>query len=340
MNENYSQNPNLETIKNANGMSVTIMDWGATIISLNVPVKGDSNREVVLGLKDPKDWYTQACFFNATIGRFANRIANSQFTIDKTTYVLNSGSTHCLHGGVDGFDKRRFKLVDKSENSLTYTLHSPDKDMGFPGNFDLTVVYTVTEDNELVISYVGKCDQKTYACITNHAYFNLNGKNSSVLNHSVQIDSDYYLPLDKDSIPTGEKRKVDSGAFDFRQEKTLARDFRRDPQMEAALGYDHPFLIKGDLNKAFIKVTSDDKKLSMEVYTDYPAFQMYTGNYVHQGDNNIIARDDGLVYQDQCAVCIEPEFYPDCPHLEQFKDVNPLVTPEHPLEKTIRYKFY
>ena len=95
MNENYSQNPKLETIKNANGMSVTIMDWGATIISLNVPVKGDSNREVVLGLKDPKDWYTQACFFNATIGRFANRIANSQFTIDKTTYVLNSGSTHC-----------------------------------------------------------------------------------------------------------------------------------------------------------------------------------------------------------------------------------------------------
>ena len=339
MSEQYSVNPNLETISNSKGMSVTVMDWGATIISCKVPVKGESSREVVLGLKDPSDWSKQSCFFNATIGRFANRIANSEFEIDGKKYKLNSGAKHCLHGGVDGFDKRRFKLLSKSASSLTYTLHSPDGDMGFPGNFELTVVYTVSEENELKVEYVGKCDAKCYACITNHAYFNLNGVNSSVLNHTVKMDSTEFLPLDDTSIPTGEVRKVAGGAFDFTSEKTLARDFRKDDQMTAALGYDHPFLIKGDINNPFIKLTSDDRKLSLEMYTDYPAFQMYTGNYVNQGDSAIEARDNGLIYKDQCAVCIEPEFYPDCPHLPQFADLNPIVTPEKPLVKSIIYKF-
>ena len=339
MSECYSQDPQLQTISNANGLTLTVMDWGATIISLKVPVKGENaSREVVLGLKDPANWSKQPLFFNATIGRFANRIANSEFTIDGVTYKLNSGAKHCLHGGVDGFDKRRFTLVEKTNTTLTYTIHSDDGDQGFPGNFDLTVVYTLTEDNELEIHYVAKCDKKCYACITNHAYFNLNGHNSSVLNHTVQIDSDNYLPLDNTSIPLGHLKSVD-GAFDFRQPKTLGKDIRRDEQMEASLGYDHPFVIKGDLSKEFFTLTSDDGKLSMKVYTDYPAFQMYTGNYVNQGDNHIIARDDGQVYKDHCAVCIEPEYFPDCPHLEEFADLNPMVTPEKPLDKTIRYKF-
>ena len=339
MDESYSLNPNLETISNANGMSVTIMDWGATIISMKVPVKGEEAREVLLGVKDPADWYKQACFFNATIGRFANRVANSEFEIDGKKYKLNSGAQHCLHGGVEGFDKRRFKLLDKSANSLTYTIHSPDGDMGFPGNFDLTVVFTVTDDNELVMQYTGKCDQKCYACITNHAYFNLNGHNSSILNHTIKMNSTEFLPLDDTSIPTGEVRKVAGGAFDFTKEKTIGQDFRKDDQMKASLGYDHPFLIDGDLTKPFIKVSSDDKKLSLEVSSGYPAFQLYTANYVNHGDNHITARDDGKDYKDQSAVCIEPEFYPDCPHLPQFADVNPIVTPEKPLQKTIIYKF-
>lgn len=339
MTERYSLNPNLETISNDNGMTVTIMDWGATVISCKVPVKGESAREVVLGVKDPAKWYEQDCFFNATIGRFANRIANSEFEIDGKKYTFNSGAKHCLHGGVDGFDKRRFTLVSKAANSLTYTLHSPDGDMGFPGNFDLTVIYTVTEDNALNIEYVGKCDAKCYACITNHSYFNLNGFNSSILNHSVWMDVNEFLPLDNDSIPTGEVRAVAGGAFDFTKEKTIGKDFRKDDQMTAALGYDHPFLTKGDLSKPCVKITSDDKKLAMEVYSDYPAFQMYTGNYVNEGTNQIEARDNGQLYPNQSAICIEPEYYPDCPHLPQFAELNPMVTPEKPLNKTIVYKF-
>ena len=340
MSETYSLNPKLETISNSKGMSVTVMDWGATIISMKAPAKDGSVRETVLGVKDPADWASQSCFFNATIGRFANRIANSEFEIDGVKYKLNSGAQHCLHGGVEGFDKRRFTLVSKTDRSLTYTLHSPDGDMGFPGNFDLTVVFTLTEDNELKMDYVGKCDKKCYACITNHSYFNLNGRNSSVLNHRVKMyNVNKFLPLDDTSIPTGEVRDVKGGAFDFNTEKTLGRDFRKDDQMTAALGYDHPFLIDGDLSKAFIKVTSDDGKLSLEVFSDYPAFQMYSSNYVNQGDSRIPARDDGQIYPDQCAVCIEPEYYPDCPHLLKYADINPMVTPEKPLVKSIIYKF-
>lgn len=338
MTERFSKDPILNTISNSSGMSAVIMDIGATIVSLKVPVSTESSpREVLLGIDDPEQWDTQHCFFNATIGRFANRIAGSEFEIDGVSYKLNSGAPHCLHGGVDGFNKRRFKLLDKSVNSLTYTLYSQDGDMGFPGNFELTVIYTLTDENELCMEYVGKCDQKTYACITNHAYFNLNGHNSSVMNHTVSMNSEKYLELDDSSIPTGKVISVDSGAFDFRKGKTILQDFRKDRQMEKTLGYDHPFLIKGDIKEPFITLTSDDEKLSMQVFTDYPAFQFYTGNYI--GSDNIRARDDGRVYKDQSGVCIEPEYYPDSPHLKEFSDINPMVTPEAPLKKSIILKF-
>ncbi len=334
-----SLNPKLETLCNKNGMCVTVMDIGATIVSIKVPVDGEDKREVLLGLEDPSQWLTQQCFFNATIGRFANRIANSKFTIDGVEYKLDSGAKHCLHGGIEGFDKRRFTLLSKTDNSLTYVISSPDMDMGFPGNFELTVVFSLNDSNELDMHYIGKTDKKTYACITNHAYFNLNGKNSSILNHTLKIDSDSFLPLDETSIPTGEVRKVENTAFDFRKPKTIGQDFRKDDQMAACLGYDHPFLIDGDLNKSFIKLTSEDGKLSLEVATDYPAFQLYSGNYINEGTNRIIARDDGQVYKNQSGLCIEPEFYPDCPHMPQFSHLNPIITPNTPLDRHIVYKF-
>ena len=257
MTEQYSQNPKLETIKNQNGLTVTIMDWGATIISIKVPVKGEETpREVLLGVKDPAEWNSQPCYFNATIGRFANRIAHSEFTIDGKEYKLNSGAEHCLHGGVNGFDKRRFTLVNKTENSLTYTVHSPDGDMGFPGNYDLTVTYTVSEDNALNVQYLGKCNATCWSCITNHAYFNLNGYNSSALNHTLWIDSKAFLPLDSTSIPTGEVKEVAGTAFDFNTPKTVGQDFLKDDLMKDALGYDHPIPHRRQPREAFSLVWS------------------------------------------------------------------------------------
>ena len=336
---NYSQDPILHTISNPNGMKVTVMDWGATLISIKVPVHNEKEpREMLLGVKDPQDWSSQGCYFNATIGRYANRIAHSSFALNSKTYVLSSGDKHCLHGGRDGFDKRRFRFIDVGDNSLTLQLHSPDGDMGFPGNYDLTVTYTLNDDNSLSVHYLGKCDAKCPSCITNHAYFNLNGYNSSILNHTLQLKSDSFLVLDDESIPTGEVRAVKNTAFDFNQAKKVGLDFMNDSQMIASRGYDHPYLLTGDAKDAFATVTSDDGKVQLSVFTDYPAVQFYTGNYIHAGDP-IIARDDGKPYANQSGLCLEPEYYPDAPHLPQFADINPIVDENNPLNHFICYKF-
>lgn len=338
MTNTYAKDPNVITLRNSKGMTVRIMDWGATITSIKVPLKDGSVREVLLGVENESDWNKQACFFNATIGRYANRIANNIFAINGKTYKLNSNDRHCLHGGVEGFDKRRFKIEGQSENTVTLSIHSDDGDMGFPGNFDLVVDYKLTENNELLVHYNASCDKECPACITNHAYFNLNGYNSSILNHKLQLNSDVFMELDDLSIPTGKIVDVANTAFDFRERKTIGQDFLKHENMIAAKGYDHPYIITVPEDEPFAKVWSDDDKLSLEIYTDYPAFQFYSGNYIHAG-NDIIARDDKKVYENQSGLCLEPEFYPDAPHLPQFRDENPTVTPSRPLDKYICYKF-
>lgn len=336
----YPLNPNIYNIQNAQGMSVTIMDWGATIISIKVPIKNSSEkREVLLGLKEPSKWNEQECYFNATIGRYANRIAHNSFSIDNCDYKLKSSAKHTLHGGAEGFDKRRFKLISQSTSSLSFYLLSPDNDMGFPGNYELIVTYSIDEDNSLNIKYLGKCDQSCYSCITNHAYFNLNGTNSSVLNHKLQLNSDSFLELDEDAIPTGKILDVSNTPFDFREFKTIGHDFLNHEQMVLAKGYDHPYLIK-DNTKAFACVYSDKEDLQLQVFTNYPAFQFYSANYLYQeGKKPIIARDNNKIYYNQHAFCLEPEFYPDSPHLAQFAAINPLTQIDKPLDRYIKYKF-
>ncbi|MCR5537579.1 MAG: galactose-1-epimerase [Succinivibrio sp.] len=340
MSDQYAENPQLTTICNQQGMTVTLMDWGATIISLKVPVFGEQeSREMLLGVKDPARWNEQGCFFNATIGRYANRIAHNKFTLNGKEYQLNSKAAHTLHGGSEGFDKRRFKLIDKSANSATYVLHSADQDMGFPGNFELTVTYRVEENQTLYVHYLGKCDAACYACITNHAYFNLNGHNSSILGHTLWLDAEEFLPTDADSIPTGEVRSVRGTTFDFTTPKTIGQDFLGDEQQRLSLGYDHPFLIRGIASEPFARVSSDDGRVCLQVFTDYPAVQFYSGNYLNLQHAKVTARDDGKIYFNQSAFCLEPEYYPDAPHLPEYAALNPPVTPQHPLDHFIAYQF-
>ncbi|SPT71462.1 Aldose 1-epimerase [Anaerobiospirillum thomasii] len=339
MQDIYSQNPRLFRIKNASGMSVTVMDWGATLISIKVPMTDGSMRETLLGLKNASDWKDQTCYFNATIGRYANRIANSNFTLGFKNYTLASHDRHTLHGGIDGFDKRRFEVIDIKDNAITLTLHSADGDQGFPGNYDLIVCYSLNDDNTLRVDYKGMCDAPCPSCITNHAYFNLNGYNSSILNHTLYLNSHAFLELDDSAIPTGKVLYTkDHSAFDFSKEKKIGLDFMNHAQMISARGYDHPYLRDGEPCEAFARATSDDGKLTMEVFSDYPAFQFYTGNYIHAG-NDIIARDDNQVYANQSGFCLEPEYYPDSVHLPDFASVNPIVDQHNPLEKFIAYRF-
>ncbi|HIV54300.1 MAG TPA: galactose mutarotase [Candidatus Anaerobiospirillum stercoravium] len=355
MSDTFAQNPKLVELTNANNMTVTIMDWGATIHSIKVPVNGQL-QEMLIGPKNPEDYSRQLCYMGATIGRYANRIDKGQFTANGgKSYTVGGGKDVVLHGGEVGFDKLRFTIAAQSKNSVTFTLHSPDGDEGFPGNFDLTVVYTLGDDGALKIEYEGKCDQECAACITNHSYFNLNGRHSSVLGHEGCFNSEQILVIDSRAIPTGvlhdvtaRTDKVDN--FNFTSWKKFAHsvdDFKDDKNMEFTHGYDHCFVVKGfgDTTKPVISVKGepiDGKQVQLDVYTDYPAFQFYSGNAINDGAPEgmvAVARDDGKVYGAYDGFAIEPEYFPDAPHLAQFKDINPMVSPSAPLKRFITYKF-
>ena len=355
MSDTFAQNPKLVELTNANNMTVTIMDWGATIHSIKVPVNGQL-QEMLIGPKNPEDYSRQLCYMGATIGRYANRIDKGQFTANGgKSYTVGGGKDVVLHGGEVGFDKLRFTIAAQSKNSVTFTLHSPDGDEGFPGNFDLTVVYTLGDDGALKIEYEGKCDQECAACITNHSYFNLNGRHSSVLGHEGCFNSEQILVIDSRAIPTGVLHdvtactdKVDN--FNFTSWKKFAHsvdDFKDDKNMEFTHGYDHCFVVKGfgDTTKPVVSVKGepiDGKQVQLDVYTDYPAFQFYSGNAINDGAPEgmvAVARDDGKVYGAYDGFAIEPEYFPDAPHLDQFKDINPMVSPSAPLKRFITYKF-
>ena len=355
MSDTFAQNPKLVELTNANNMTVTIMDWGATIHSIKVPVNGQL-QEMLIGPKNPEDYSRQLCYMGATIGRYANRIDKGQFTANGgKSYTVGGGKDVVLHGGEVGFDKLRFTIAAQSKNSVTFTLHSPDGDEGFPGNFDLTVVYTLGDDGALKIEYESKCDQECAACITNHSYFNLNGRHSSVLGHEGCFNSEQILVIDSRAIPTGvlhdvtaRTDKVDN--FNFTSWKKFAHsvdDFKDDKNMEFTHGYDHCFVVKGfgDTTKPVVSVKGepiDGKQVQLDVYTDYPAFQFYSGNAINDGAPEgmvAVARDDGKVYGAYDGFAIEPEYFPDAPHLDQFKDINPMVSPSAPLKRFITYKF-
>lgn len=356
MSDIFPQNPTLVTLQNSAGMQVVLMDWGATIHSIKVPVGGSETlREVLIGFANPEDYHRQYCYMGATIGRYANRIDKGQFEANGKSYTVGGGKDVVLHGGDVGFDKLRFDILDKSANSVTFKLHSPDGQEGFPGNFDLTVKYTLGDDGALNIAYHGTCDQECPACITNHSYFNLNGYHCKVLGHEACFNANHILPMDPRSIPTGElydvtaaKGKVDN--FNFTQFKKLApsgttQDFEGDENMKYTGGYDHAYVINdyGDITKPCATVRGEvvnGKQVQLEVFTDYPAFQFYSGNAINVGTPDVaIARDDGKEYGPHDGFCIEPEFFPDAPHLKAFAKANPVVSPMQPLNRFITYKF-
>ena len=355
MSDTFAQNPHLTTLANASGMEVTLMDWGATILSIKVPVAGQLT-EMLIGPSKPEDYAHQLCYMGATIGRYANRIDKGRFTANGKEYVVGGGADVVLHGGQVGFDKKRFTLKSSTKSSATYTLHSPDGEEGFPGNFDLTVHFALGDDGALRIDYEATCDQECPACITNHSYFNLNGYHSSVLNHVAQFKAKHILPIDSRAIPTGELYDVTTAVgkvdnFNFTAPKILAHspaDFEGDSNMAYTHGYDHCYVIDQSQPAAAPCVTikggkigTSDKQVELQVYTDYPAFQFYSGCAINDGTTTEIAyaRDDGKPYQHYEGFCIEPEFYPDAPHLTKWQEVNPIVSPNAPLKRFITYKF-
>ncbi len=312
------QRATLYTLTNGRGMEAQITDFGATVYSLTVPDKQGRSLDVVLGYDDPKGYEGPGgTFFGATVGRNANRIGKGRFTLGGKTYQLdcnNNGNN--LHSGLDFQSFRVWQVTEAADNTITFSLHSPDGDQGYPGALDISVRYTLTEDNALRIDYHGVAQAETIINYTNHSYFNLNGHDSgSVRKHQLWVDADCFTPTDAAAIPTGEVASVEGTPMDWRTRKEVGRDI--DADYEALIfgqGYDHNWCLNNGGKFAKVaELTGDRSGITMEVYTDLPGVQIYTGNFIGQEIGK-----GGTVYRRRQGICFETQFYPDAPNHPNF----------------------
>ena len=328
----------LVTLANTKGMTVEVTDYGATLVSVVVPDQNGRHADVVLGYSDVTDYAKNGGYLGATIGRNGNRIGGASFEINGRTFTLGKNENgNNLHSGPDGYDALIWNMKTNEENlSVTFSHHSPDMEQGYPGNYDVSVTYTLTADNELKIEYLGTCDQDTIANMTNHSYFNLDGHDSgSILDHTLWIDADAITTVDAESIPTGELYPVEGTPFDFRKAKTIGRDINADnDQLKKVGGYDHNFALNTDGTfKKIAEVTAPVSKRKMEVFTDCVGVQLYTGNYI---ENTWIGKD-GKSYEKRGGLCLETQFYPDAIHHENF--ASPILKAGDTYKTTTVYKF-
>ena len=327
----------LYSFENKNGMVMEVSDFGATLYSLLVPDKEGNLCDVVLGYDDPLGYEGPAgTFFGATVGRNANRICKGKYTLNGKEYQLDTNNNgNNLHSGLDFYSFRIWNVKATTENSITFSLHSPDGDQGYPGALDMDVTYTLTEDNAVQIDYYGVPDQDTIVNMTNHSYFNLNGHASgNVLEQEVWIDADSFTRADATSIPTGEIVPVEGTQMDFRVKKTVGRDIEE--QYEALVlgkGYDHNWCLnnKGEFAKV-AEMSSDVSGITMEVYTDLPGVQIYTGNYIFAETGK-----GGVIYKQRQGLCFETQYYPDAINHDNFP--SPVCKAGEVYQTRTTYKF-
>lgn len=304
-------------------IKVGLIDFGAAIqyIKLNAP---QGERDVCLGFDNVKDYIESGIFCGATIGRVANRIEGGAFTLGGREYKLplNDGKNH-LHGGAEGFDKR-FYEVETGENSLTLSLISEDGDMGYGGELKLKVKFEITESS-LRITYSAVSDRDTVWAPTCHAYFNFG---EDIRETMLRINAKYYTPVNAGLVPTGEILPVKDTPFDFTSLKAIGRDIdAADEQLKFAGGYDHNFVLDGSLAA---EVHSADGDTGLEVYTDMPGLQFYSGNFIKgNGKNGKLFPRDGF--------CLEPQFFPNAVNTENFK--KPRLAAKTEISHYICYKF-
>lgn len=327
----------LLTLRNGAGMVVTLMDWGATLLSARIPLSDGCVREALLGCASPEHYQDQAAFLGASIGRYANRIADSRYALNGETVTLQpSQGVNQLHGGPDGFDKRRWQIVNHNERQVLFAISSDDGDQGFPGNLCATVQYRLTDDNRISITYRATVDKPCPVNLTNHVYFNLDGDQTDVRNHKLQLLADEYLPVDEGGIPRDGLKPVAGTSFDFRSAKVIASEFLADDDQRKVKGYDHAFLLqaKGDSKKPVALLASEDGKLQMEVYTSAPALQFYSGNFLggtsSRGPN---------AYSDYQGLALESEFLPDSPNHPEWPQPDCILRPGEEYTSLTEYRF-
>jgi aldose 1-epimerase len=332
----------LFTLTNTSGAEAKIMTYGGIVISLKVPDRNGKFDDVVLGY-DNLDGYLKnnGPYMGAIIGRYANRIAKGTFKLNGVEYHLavNNGPNH-LHGGLKGFDKvvwtaKPLRVPNGAALKLTYL--SKDGEESYPGSLSATVIYTLTDANELRIDYSATTDKRTVVNLTSHSYFNLAGQgNGDILKHQLFINANRFTPTDAGSIPTGELRSVRSTPFDFTKAAEIgARIDQDDQQLKFGNGYDHNFVLNKEGKRLTLAARAYESTTGrvMQVYTTEPGVQLYAGNFL---DGSITGKD-GKIYRRRYGFCLEAQHFPDSPNKPRFPSV--VLTPGRRYTQTTIYKF-
>jgi aldose 1-epimerase len=326
----------LYTLRNSKGCEAHIMNYGGILQSLKVPDKNGNLGDVALGFDTFTPYQVNAPYFGALIGRYGNRIANGKFSLDGKTYTLaqNNGVNN-LHGGPKGFNTVIWNVNQKNDHTLELTYLSPDGDQGFPGNMQVTAVYTLTDNNELRINFTATTDKPTVCNLTQHGYWNLAGQgHGDILSHQVQIFANNYTPVSASLIPTGIE-PVKGTPFDFTSPTPIGAHINDGgDQLKAGGGYDHNFVLNkkaGELGLA-ARVTEKTSGRVLEIYTTEPGLQFYTGNFI--GD---ITGKNGMQYHNRSGFAMEAQHFPDSPNHPDFPSTE--LKPGQTYHNTIIYRF-
>jgi len=321
------------TLTNSSGAKAKITNYGAAVVALIVPDRNGKMEDVVTGFENLEGYINDKSFFGVTVGRYGNRIAKSKFSIDGVEYnvTANEGENH-LHGGNVGF----YKAIWDAEQLETEE-GPADGEEGYPGNVNMEVVYTFTNTNELRIDYTGTTDKPTILNPTHHSYFNISGDFTKPITSQVlQIDADYYTPVNDKLITTGELAKVENTPFDFREPQVVGDRIDDDfDQIKFSGGYDHNWVINeydSKVKKA-VELYEPVSGRVLEVLTDQPGVQFYSGNFM----NGTITGKGGVVYNHRTGLCLEPQHYPDSPNKPDFPST--VLRPGETYKQTTIYRF-
>ena len=331
----------LFVLRNSKGNEVAITNYGGAIVALMVPDKDGNMGNVIMGHDNIQDVINSPePYLSRLIGRFGNRIAKGKFTLHGKQYqvAVNNGP-NSLHGGKNGFNVKVWSPEQMNDHALALNYVSPYGEEGYTGELKVTVVYTWTDDNELHIDYLATTNKKTIINLTNHAFISLAGiadPTPSVENVELQVNADFYLPIDDVSIPTGEIRKVEGTPFDFRTAKPIGRDINADDeQVKNGTGFDHNFVLnkneEGELSLA-AKAHEPVSGRTLEVYATEPGVQLYTGNFLSGFKGT-----HGATYPKRSAFCLECQHFPDSPNRPYFPSV--VLNPGERYKQTTMYKF-
>ncbi len=329
----------LFTLKNKNGLTAIITDYGGRVTKLLVPDKKGHFDDVVLGYDNPDDYLTSnEKYYGATIGRYANRIQNGTFSIGDKSYLLDKNNgPNCLHGGNKGFHNFLWNVNQLNDQSLELSGEFNDMEDGFPGNLKVRVVYSVSDYNELIIEYFASTDKTTVVNFTHHSFFNLTGNpQKTIYDHILQINSDFITPVNENLIPTGELLRVDGTPFDFRKPVRIGERIEDEhEQLKLGNGYDHNWVLNDEPDKVHVaaKVTEPTSGRTMEVLTNEPGMQFYAGNFLNGQDTG----KGDIPYRFRTAFCLETQHYPDSPNNPDFPST--LLNPGESYYSVCKYKF-